>query len=61
MITEFKASTDAGSFVLELFHILFVASVLGSMRRLDVAVRAADAGILPVVWVRLDTEGVAER
>ena len=53
------ASTDAGSFVLELFHILFVVSALESMRRLDVVVRDADAGTLLVVWVRLDAEEVA--
>ena len=55
------ASTDAGSFVLELFHILFVVSVLESMRCLDVVVRDAMAGTLLVVWVRLDAEGVAAR
>ena len=51
------ASTEAGSFVLELFHFIFVVSVLGSLRRLDVVVLDAVAGTLLVVWVRLDTEG----
>ena len=59
--TECMASKEAGSFVLELFYILFVVSVLESMRRLDVVVRDAMAGTLLVVWVRLDAEGVAAR
>ena len=55
------ASTDAGSFVLELFHILLVASVLESIRRLDGVVLDADAGALLVaVLVRIETEGVAD-
>ena len=59
--TECMGSTEAGSFVLELFHILFVVSMPESMRRLDEVVRDCVAGAVLVAWVRLDAEGLAER